>query len=95
MSAGGAIDLRSPVFASGRVPALIVTTPAGARRLSKQRPPDSVEIRAIGRSGTKIEPQAILEAVLRSRPGKRIPDRGRSRGCSAPFTKNAWLTSSS
>lgn len=72
VSAGGAIDLRSPVFASGRVPALIITTPAGARRLSKQRPPESVEIRTVGRSGGKIAPRAILEAALRSNPGKRI-----------------------
>jgi riboflavin biosynthesis pyrimidine reductase len=72
VSASGNMDLSSPVFASGRVPALIVTTPAGARILRKQRPPDTVEIRAIGRSGGKIDPQAILEAVLRSNPGKRI-----------------------
>ena len=72
VSAGGNIDLRGPVFASGRVPALIVTTPAGARRLSRRKPPDAVEIRAVGRGGGKIEPRAILEAVMRSQPGKRI-----------------------
>jgi riboflavin biosynthesis pyrimidine reductase len=72
VSAGGRIDLSSPVFASGRVPALIVTTPAGARRLSRRRPPDSVEIRAVGSGSGKIEPRAILEAVTRSSAGKRI-----------------------
>ncbi len=72
VSGGGNIDLRSPVFVSGRVPSLIITTPAGARRLSRRRPPDSVEIRAIGRSSGRIEPRAILEAVMRSTPGKRI-----------------------
>src|SRR5450755_2019048 len=36
VSGSGGIDLRLPVFASGEVPALIVTTAAGAKRLSKQ-----------------------------------------------------------
>src|SRR5471030_8485 len=47
VSGSGAIDLRLPVFASGKVRALIVTTSAGAKRLRRQRAPDSVEIRAI------------------------------------------------
>ena len=72
VSAGVKVDLSSPVFASVRVPALIVTTPAGARRLSRLKPPASVEIRAVGRGSGKIEPRAILEAVMRSTPGKRI-----------------------
>src|SRR5450830_1132865 len=36
VSGSGEIDLRLPVFASGKVPTLIVTTNAGAKRLSKQ-----------------------------------------------------------
>ena len=40
VSGSGEIDLRLPVFASGKVPALIVTTTAGAKRLRKQRVPD-------------------------------------------------------
>jgi riboflavin biosynthesis pyrimidine reductase len=47
VSGSGEIDLGLPVFASGKVPALIVTTSAGAKRLCTQRAPDSVEIRAI------------------------------------------------
>ena len=72
VSASGNIDLRSPVFTSGGVPSLIVTTPAGARRLRKRRPPDSVEIRTAGRSGAGIAPNAILDAVVRLSSGKRI-----------------------
>jgi riboflavin biosynthesis pyrimidine reductase len=72
VSASGNIDLRSPVFTSGRVPSLIVTTPAGALRLRKRGPSDSVEIRTAGRSGTGIAPNAILEAVTRLSSGNRI-----------------------
>jgi riboflavin biosynthesis pyrimidine reductase len=69
VSGSGGIDLRLPVFASGKVPALIVTTVAGAKRLRKQRAPDSVEIRAIGRSGSAIPARSILDEVSRVRPG--------------------------
>ena len=50
VSGSGRIDLGLPVFASGEAPALIVTTTAGAKRLRKQRAPESVEIRAVRRS---------------------------------------------
>jgi riboflavin biosynthesis pyrimidine reductase len=72
VSASGAVDLRLPVFASGRVPVLIVTTHAGAKRLSKQSPPDSVGIRAVRRGSGEIAPSAILDEVARVNPGKRI-----------------------
>ena len=72
VSGSGAIDLRLPVFASGRVPALIVTTTAGAKRLRRQNAPDSVEIRAIGRGATAIRASAILEEVGRVNSGKLI-----------------------
>ena len=72
VSGSGGIDLRLPVFASGEVPALIVTTPAGARRLRKQRAPDSVEIRAIRRSASAIPASAILDEVCRVSRCKRI-----------------------
>jgi riboflavin biosynthesis pyrimidine reductase len=72
VSASGAIDLRLPVFASGRVPVLILTTPAGARRLSKQHPRDSITIRSIGRRGGSIAPSAILDEVARANPAGRI-----------------------
>ncbi len=72
VTASGDIDLRSPVFTSGQVRAMIVTTAAGARRLAKQRPPDSVEIRAVRRAAGEIEPQAIIDAVMRAQSGNRI-----------------------
>ena len=63
VSGSGEIDLRLPVFASGKVPALIVTTIPGAKRLLKQKVPDSVEIRAAGRSQKAIAAGAVLDAV--------------------------------
>ena len=84
VSGSGGIDLGLPVFASGKVPALIVTTSAGAKRLRKQKTPDSVEIRAIRlsesairQSASAIRPgasaipaSAILDEVCRESPGK-------------------------
>jgi riboflavin biosynthesis pyrimidine reductase len=72
VSASGNIDLRSPVFTSGRVPSLVVTTPMGARRLRRRRLPNSVEIRTAGRSGAEIGPKAILDEVMRLSSGKRF-----------------------
>jgi len=72
VSASGNIDLRLPVFASGRVPAMILTTPAGAKRLRRQKQPDSIVIRPIGRGGAEIAPRAILEAVARENSASRI-----------------------
>ena len=72
VSGSGGIDLRLPVFASGKVQALIVTTSAGAKRLLKQRVPDSVEIRAVRRGASAIVPGAILEEVGRVSSGKLI-----------------------
>jgi riboflavin biosynthesis pyrimidine reductase len=72
VSGSGGIDLRSPVFASGEVQALIVTTAAGAKRLGKQSAPDSVEIRAIGRGASAIPASAILDDVCRVSAGKLI-----------------------
>ena len=79
VSGSGDIDLRLPVFASGKVRALIVTTAAGAKRLSKQSAPDSVEIRAIRHSASAVRQdaraiaaRAILDEVCRVSPGKLI-----------------------
>src|SRR5580692_5636065 len=72
VSASGRLDLRRPVFASGRVPVMIVTSPAGARRLRKQAQPESIVIRAIRGGGRTIAPQAILDEVSRAAPAARI-----------------------
>jgi riboflavin biosynthesis pyrimidine reductase len=65
VSGRGPVNLQLPVFASGRVPAVIMTTTQGARRLLKQKVPDSVQILAIRRRAGKIPAAAILEAVNR------------------------------
>jgi len=79
VSGNGGIDLSLPVFASGKVQALIVTTDAGAKRLRRQEAPDSVEIRAIRQSASTdrhganaIAASAILDEVSRMSPGKLI-----------------------
>jgi riboflavin biosynthesis pyrimidine reductase len=65
VSASGALDLRSTVFASGKVDALIITTPTGAKRLLKSKVPGSVQIRALRRDTATISAAAILEEVSR------------------------------
>jgi riboflavin biosynthesis pyrimidine reductase len=65
VSGRGPVNLRLPVFASGRVPAVILTTTQGAKRLLKQKVPDSVQIHAIRRRAGEIPAAAILDAVDR------------------------------
>jgi riboflavin biosynthesis pyrimidine reductase len=72
VSGNGEIDLRLPVFASGKVSALIVTTTAGAQRLLKAGVPDPVAVRAIASASATIPAKAILEEVLRVSSGKLI-----------------------
>lgn len=72
VSGRGPINLRLPVFASGRVPAMILTTPQGAKRLRKQKIPDSVQIHAIRSRTEEIPAAAILEQVSRVSSGKRV-----------------------
>jgi riboflavin biosynthesis pyrimidine reductase len=63
VSGSGSLNLRLPVFSSGQVQVMILTTTAGAKRLTKQRIPDAVEIRAIGRRGGEIPARAIWSEV--------------------------------
>jgi riboflavin biosynthesis pyrimidine reductase len=72
VSAAGTVNLRLPVFASGRVPAMIITTARGAKQLLKRRVPDSVQIHSIGRRAGEIQAADILGAVARVIDGKRI-----------------------
>jgi riboflavin biosynthesis pyrimidine reductase len=72
VSASGGVNLRLPVFASGRVPALIMTTAAGVKRLNEQRVPDSLQIRVLRPRGGEIPAGAILEELSRQNPGGRI-----------------------
>ena len=72
VSGSGGVDLRLPIFASGDVPAMIITTSLGEKRLLKQKVPDPVVIRAIRHNSKGIPPQAILDEVCRASAGKRI-----------------------
>jgi len=72
VSGSGRLDLRLPLFASGKVPALIVTTAAGARELRKQRVPDSVEIRAVRSRRRSIRARSVLDEVSRASAGNLI-----------------------
>lgn len=65
VSARGNISLDLPVFQSGEVPVLIVTTPAGEQRIRAQHLPESVQLLSVpGVSDTgSLNARAILEAV--------------------------------
>ena len=63
----GEIDLDLPVFHSGLVPVIIVTTTEGARRIQTQHPTSAIPIEAIDTAGS-LSARSILEAVKRVRP---------------------------
>ena len=60
------------MFVSGKVPALIITSAAGAKRLREQGTPGSVGIRAVRRRAGAIAASAILDEVCRVSPGRLI-----------------------
>jgi riboflavin biosynthesis pyrimidine reductase len=62
VTASGAIDLAFPVFQSGKVPVLVVTTQEGAEHIGTHALPRMVEVVAVQRAGA-LSAQAILEAV--------------------------------
>jgi len=67
VSARGAFPLDLPVFQSGAVPVLIVTTADGAERLRAQDLPPTVRVADTQPSG-RLSAGAILDAVRRVRP---------------------------
>src|SRR5579863_10334744 len=71
-SGSGSLNLRLPVFSSGQVQVMIITTTTGAKRLAKQRIPDAVEIRAIRRGSGEIAASAICNEVCAVRGVKRV-----------------------
>jgi riboflavin biosynthesis pyrimidine reductase len=71
VSGSGRLDPGLPVFASGEMRSLIVTSTAGARRLRKTAAPAAVEIRAV-RGGGAIRARLVLEQVRRASAGKLI-----------------------
>lgn len=62
VTARGEVDLQLPVFQSGEVPALLITTAQGAERLRAGRIPPSVQVSAPQSAGS-LNAQAILRAV--------------------------------
>jgi len=72
VSGSGRLDLHLPVFTSGRVQTLVVTTTAGAKHLRKRKTPPWLKVHAIPRCRGMIPPSSILHAVRRMTAGKRI-----------------------
>jgi riboflavin biosynthesis pyrimidine reductase len=63
----GNVNFNQPLFQSGEVPVLIITTTKGEQRVRQQTIPSSTEIVALKQSGP-LSAQAILEAVQQARP---------------------------
>jgi len=72
VSGSGHIDLGLPVFTSGHVQTVVITTAAGAKRLAKRNTPPWLKIHAIPRCRRMIPPSAILDAIGRLNAGNRI-----------------------
>jgi riboflavin biosynthesis pyrimidine reductase len=72
VSGSGSLDLRLPVFSSGAVQVMVITTTAGAKRLAEQRRPKTVDIRAVRSRGSVIAPGTICSEICRGRGVKQI-----------------------
>ena len=66
VTAHGEVNLGLPVFQSGEVPVLLVTTTQGAARIRNQRLSPGVELQAIQSAGP-LSARAVLQAVKRVR----------------------------
>lgn len=66
VTAQGAVNLSLPVFHSGEVPVLVVTTPAGAEQLRKQTIPSWVQVSVADGEGA-VSARTVLEAIRRLR----------------------------
>lgn len=64
LSGSGRLDLSAPLFASGTVRTLLVTTPAGAQRLERQQLPEGVSVRvAPAEDGATIRASDFLSEI--------------------------------
>ncbi len=70
VSGSGSLDLRLPVFSSGAVQVMVITTKAGAKRLAAHPIPHGVVIRAVRSRGSLIAATTILNEIC-SVPGVR------------------------
>jgi riboflavin biosynthesis pyrimidine reductase len=66
VTAHGEVDLELPVFQSGEVPVLLVTTTPGAERIHAQTLPPGVKVSTVQSAGS-LSARAILQAVKRTR----------------------------
>ncbi len=66
VTARGEIALHLPVFHSGPIPVLIVTTTSGERRLQELGLPDRIQVQSVEDTAL-LSAQSILEAVARVR----------------------------
>ena len=67
VTARGAVSLDLPVFQSGEVPVLLVTTTQGEERIRAQHVPAAVQIAGVQRAGS-LSPQVIVQTVCGVRP---------------------------
>jgi riboflavin biosynthesis pyrimidine reductase len=67
ITAQGELDLTLPVFASGAVPTLIVTTPIGAANLVSRQPPADLRI-ASGGAPNRVLASHVLAAIRATLP---------------------------
>jgi riboflavin biosynthesis pyrimidine reductase len=72
VSGSGTLDLRLPVFSSGAVQVMVITTTAGAKRLAEQRIPKTVDIRAVRSRGSVIAPGTICSEICKVHGVKQI-----------------------
>jgi riboflavin biosynthesis pyrimidine reductase len=91
VSGSGSLNLRLPVFSSGQVPVMVITTTVGAKRLAKQRIPAAVEIRAIRRRDEEIAASTICSEVCSVRGVERVLVEGGPR-LLADFFKQRLVT---
>ena len=75
ITAHGTLDLSLPVFQSGDVPVLIVTTRAGANRLNGHGAPPWVHLEVVANEDS-VSASAILEAIGRHQPSDLILTEG-------------------
>jgi riboflavin biosynthesis pyrimidine reductase len=71
VSGSGRVDLRLPVFSSGKVEVLLVTTDAGAESLGRQDIPPWVKVARVDGRG-HIGAAAVLQAVSAARPAELV-----------------------
>lgn len=67
VTARGSISLDLPVFQTGEVPVLLVTTSQGEERIREQPVPPLVQIAAVQRAGS-LNPQAIVQTICGVHP---------------------------